>query len=117
MAVGDLITGALDVMKNSGWCRGELKNIRGQYCAMGALNTMASEHWDYADTDLCEEYEPALAALVGHIQPDEAYKKYVSGRTVTTSISKVVAYNNSRAQFDEIRAWFEKAALDSGITV
>lgn len=121
--VGDVIATALDILNDGhGWCRHELLDSRGKRCAIGAVNAALGlyeidfypRHSDWAN---------AMAALRDHVPSDwqsRAWHRVDEGEFINDPHrdSYIVAvYNNSRSNFQEIKTWFEKTALDEGVTL
>lgn len=51
------------------------------------------------------------------MSPQQTRNRLLQIGTVEDDIILVTTYNNSRTSFEEIRAWFEKAAADEGYPV
>jgi hypothetical protein len=103
--VGDLLIDAISVMDQRGWCQDSLENDQGAVCAIGAVNMVLYGSSRSAYPASTKGYY-AFRALAAQI-PDPWADVY-----------DVIEYNNARGRtYQEIRDWFEKAALNEGVTL
>jgi hypothetical protein len=105
---------AVEVLREKGWCKGSLQNVKGQHCAQGALGVAicGDSHAVYANFEL----ESGLVADVIREQyPDinatkikSSYLYFESGKPWET----VVYFNNvvCKSQ-EEMERVLEKAAI------
>lgn len=126
-ATGDVLIAAVKQFDEHGWCTGSLKNKAGEMCAVGALMEVIGHPADFRQPvrevyglsflELWEDplYQNALHALRRHIPGD-----FSSGPPWMCDDDDgcwVVKYNNTRTSYAEIREWFEKAAMDEGVSL
>lgn len=109
MEAREIISKGLRVWDTKGWCRGAIDDGAGYHCAMGAINLATWNNAEYVDFYRAD-YRDAVKLLADHIVPDSAYRNRLRGYVGCgdEEVHQVVAYNNSRESFDEIREWFEK---------
>lgn len=105
---GDILMAAIKQFDEKGWCVGELESETGAMCAAGVLSyvLMGRVSWQCWEKP---EFSDATQALADHLPVD-----FVAGHP---ALYRVVTYNNTRTDYSEIRDWFEKAALDEGVTL
>lgn len=126
--VGNVIMAALDAMEDGEkWCTGVFEDPAGRMCATGAVNRALG--LSNADGGGCHygdpQWEAAMRALAAHVPTDAnpyvisviGDRRVVSERPDFLNQPTVAQYNNSRRSFDDIREWFEKTALDEGVTL
>jgi hypothetical protein len=127
LTIGDTLLTALGTIRSRGWCQNALESTDGKVCAVGAVNHAlfsGAAFW-YSPNDKSKgraEHEQVLSLLASHIpddfqfpdlDPDEFY-----GSIELSNWSHVVDYNNAEGRTkQEIETWFEKAALDAGVTL
>jgi hypothetical protein len=132
--IGDKIVQALDVIRTKGWCAGSRSNIDGEVCALGALDAVL-----YRDSAWRLDtwwYTQARLALAMQVDPedlteDDEYNgvSVEQLREARRSLDEipdrplwgwraetvVAGYNNTHTR-EEVEAWFEKAAMNVGVT-
>lgn len=99
---------ALDLLRTDGWCRGHLRNSDGEYCARGAL--VAAVHENFGFWGRTQLRMGAEAVLCANIPADFEFNP----RDLRDLIPQ---YNNSRTDFSEVEAWFEKSLADETVRV
>lgn len=122
MKTGELINKALEGFRTHGWCTKFMKDDQGRMCAVGGV--MWAQTGDALWRRDSGAYRMAIHALNRHIPEDFQGKRTIrplSAGTLDCDFyrveARVVDYNNSRETFTEIEEWFEKTALNEGITL
>lgn len=136
--IGDKIVQALDVIRTKGWCAGSRSNIDGEVCALGALDAVLYSHsqrrrevdwYDQAQLALALQVDPedlteddeyngvSVPELRNARQllddPDYPFDPFNSKAWNAEAV--VAGYNNTHTR-EEVEAWFEKAAMNVGVT-
>lgn len=110
-SVGDIIVGAIKEFDTHGWCTGQVLNRQGQMCAVGGVSKAMTGEANVFTTGTLgtPKWNAVMAALASHLpqdyHPDDG------------DVTRVITYNNSRTSYQEVRDWFEKAALNEGVTL
>lgn len=107
--VGDFLQTALDLMREKGWTRRVLVNKDGEMCARGAL-VRTENLLKLNDADARPLRFAAEKALVAKI-PADFEKDPQDMRDILPQ------YNNSRQDFSEVEAWFEKSIAEEGTSL
>lgn len=122
MTTGEVLTQALLLLKEKGWCTYTTENDHGQLCVQGAIlyalngslyALNGSVHVGYGDH---EAYQAAVDAMAQHVPED--FSVGHEYRYFNKSVFKMCSYNNTRTSFeDEIQPWIEKAIANEGVTL
>lgn len=121
---GEILSAALEGLKENGWTVDDVVDNEGRMCAQGALLTATlgdARGLGLHITDDAERYaarvryDLAMETLARHIPEDFDEP---SSRSVASVESDVCGYNNTRTSFEnEIVPWFEKAIADERIEI
>lgn len=111
--VADVLTKAVKILDEKGWCQDTLENEQGNVCAFGAINT-ALQGQPVAGVMLMSEYHaltrraaPVAEALNRHLPED------FSTFNIDSPRSRVVDYNNARTTtVEDIKDLFKKTIYD-----
>lgn len=111
--IGNVIMSALDAMEGGKkWCVGQFEGKDGAMCATGAVNHALGLSNTRGIHQGNPRWEAAIATLAAHIPGARLSSSLILGKQCD-----VADYNNTRQSFDEVREWFEKTALDEGVTL
>lgn len=112
--IGDTILAALEGLRKNGWTTGTRHDEGGKMCAIGAFEHLHGEqgHWL---ADMQADSLAALEVLAAQVSADFVPRPSLGCEPVCMGI--VAQYNNSRQSFAEIEEWFEKAALNEGVSL
>jgi hypothetical protein len=130
--VGDKIIEALGVIRERGWCAGIRQNAEGQVCALGALDNVAYrgyrrlvDAW-YNEAILALQVNPEDLTEVDEYNGTSVEELRESRRLLNDpqdgfpaaafyAENVVAGYNNTHTR-EEVEAWFEKAAMNIGVS-
>lgn len=101
--VGDALLEAAGVVNERGWCQDTVEDSQGRVCALGAINVvvMGNAHGQTV-SELGMSMRYALMAVLG--QPG--------------TYCGIATHNNAAGRTQaEIIEWFEKAAMNEGVSV
>lgn len=114
--IGNVIMSALDAMEGGKkWCVGQFEDKDGAMCATGAVNHALGLSNTRGIHQGNPRWEAAMTALAAHIPGSRLSARYSS--LILSKQCDVADYNNTRRSFDQVREWFEKTALDEGVTL
>lgn len=130
MTIGDTIMASLNAIRTKGWCAGIRHDSHGKVCAIGAVECALYGLNTYETGESHPAFMPTMNALARYLPPvdewedrvDPSVRPYLRRWPLQRSPSDdynetlVALYNNSHTQ-QEVEDWFEKAALNEGLTV
>jgi hypothetical protein len=109
--VGDALVRAIEVLDTKGWCKYTVEDQSGKRCAYGAYAL------DVGDWMLSYRISDALwNHLPEEFKTGNAWEGVRNG--ADCHVGRVVAFNNhDDTTYRDVRALFEKAALNEGVTL
>lgn len=116
-STGDIIQRAIAYWDTHGWCGGQLQDLRGRVCAIGALRAGLFGRVQGTNPLLDRMEVGHLAQVIARYLPAD-FEEAAHGLGDPSYLAGVrIASYNDRMGYKAIREVFEKAALNEGVTL